>query len=105
VAGKIIMSPIFGFAGAAYATLLARIVANPVYVLFVNKSGLQVNLRKYITPIVILGACGSVYMVYGSIGVGFKLSLILIFVALSLGLSVITWKDMTILLEGMRRRS
>ena len=108
VAGNIIMIPIFGFVGAAYATLLARIVANPVYVLFVNKCGLQVNLRKYLTPIVILGACGSVYMVYGSIGVGFKISLILIFVALCLGLSVITWKDMTILLKGMkgmRRRS
>jgi O-antigen/teichoic acid export membrane protein len=101
IAGNFVMIPFYGFVGAAYATILARVITNPIYILFVNKYGLKVNIVMLFTPIAILGVCAGMYIIFGYVGLVYKFTVIIIFIALCLKLSVIAWKDFSTLMKGM----
>ncbi|SNB46134.1 flippase [Geobacter sp. DSM 9736] len=63
---NLIMIPRFGIIGAAYASVLARTVSNPVNLWFLKRAGIDVKAMEYIKPIAAYGICCALLSVLGN---------------------------------------
>ena len=102
VLGNLIMIPMFGIMGAAYATLFSRCATNPINVWFLKKAGVRIQISQYLKPILIFGICWILFLISKQETIIIKLSLILLFLILSMILSVIKKKDISNLFEGIK---
>jgi len=101
---NLVLIPMFGVIGAAYAAILARSLTNPVNVWFLKRRGIAVNVAEYLKPAVIFGVCMAIHLGVGNGGILLNLSIIILFLAACLGLSVITRHDLLTFVKCMRRR-
>lgn len=102
ILGNVTMIPPFGFMGAAYAKLLANVVANPVSVWCLRREKIGVRVDRYLKPAFLLAICVTIYLVLGWDTVVLRGSLIILFVALSMSFSVVTGSDILVLLGSLR---
>ena len=102
--GNLIMIPIFGFLGAAYARIFSHYASNPVNVVFLKKSNIEVKISEFIKPILLFGVFWILFLIFKPESIIIKISIICIFVVTCFLLSIVSKKDFSILLEGIRLR-
>ena len=88
--------------GAVYAKLIANISTAPVSIWAVWREKLGARSAEYFKPLFILLLCLALYAGIGQNSFGFKAILILLYFALSVGLSVITVTDITTLFDNLK---
>jgi O-antigen/teichoic acid export membrane protein len=103
IIGNLIMIPIYGFMGAVYATLIARVSTNPLNVYFLKRSGINVDIKKYLVPIFIFAVCFLVFLIVGAENIISKSCVIMLFLVLCFAASVIKHKDFNIILNALKR--
>jgi len=102
VVGNVIMIPIFGFIGAAYAALISRCATNPLNVWFLKKAGIRVEISQYLKPIIVFGVPWFLFVFFKPENIIIKLSLLISFFIFCILLSIIKKKDISVLFEGIR---
>lgn len=102
IVGNLIMIPIFGFIGAAYAVLLARVATNPVYIFFIRRNGINVTIGNYLKPILIFVACYILSLTFNYSGYAFKILLMILLLTFSVSLSIITRRDLLNVIQGVK---
>jgi O-antigen/teichoic acid export membrane protein len=95
--GKPAIIPVLGTAGAALATLCGTCATNPLNVMFLRRRKVDVRVRAYLKPIVILGAFGLLVLVVKPTGLLQKGSVIVLFISACMFLSVVTREDLVAL--------
>ncbi len=101
-AGNFVMIPMYGFMGAAYATLLSICLTHPLSVWYLKKSGLKVRISQYLKPMIIFLSCVAFYRVVPGDGLLVRAVMIILFLVGSLALSVFTMSDLS---RGLARLS
>ncbi len=104
VAANVMMIPVFGVMGAAYAAILARAMTNPVNVWFLKKNGVRVNVSEYLKPVFIFATCMAVYYMLRSPEILHKLFIILTYLIACNRLSVITVEDFMNFIKSLKYR-
>lgn len=79
---NLLLIPIFGFYGAVYARIVAVFVAHPAYVFFLRLHRLKGHYLQHGIPLLIAGVCTGVYYALQVQGIGTRIALIAVFVAL-----------------------
>ena len=102
VLGNVSMIPLFGFMGAVYARLMANAVANPVSVWCLRREKIGVRVSEYLKPALFLVICLMICLGLGWDTLVLKGLLMILFVVLSMGFSVITSGDMLAFLDSLR---
>lgn len=91
---NLVLIPVLGIAGAALATLSGTCATNPLNVMFLRRRKVDVTVRAYLKPIVILGAFGILVLVVKPTGLLQKGSVIALFILACVFLSVVTSEDL-----------
>jgi len=104
IAANLILIPIFGVIGAAYAAILARALTNPVNVWFLKKKGVEMCVGNYMKPVIIFAVFMAIYTVTGITGIFFNLIIITLFLAACIGLEVITRADLLGFMQCIKYR-
>jgi O-antigen/teichoic acid export membrane protein len=102
VIANIIMIPVFGFMGAAYASLLARSVATPFVVWFMKRGGIGIKISQFLKPLLAFGVLGILYLLIKPESLIIKISFVIFFLVSCLALSIIKKKDFLALFEGLK---
>jgi O-antigen/teichoic acid export membrane protein len=99
---NLILIPIFGFMGAAYAALLSHSIALPFYVWFLKKSKIRLEITHYLKPL--LGYCLllAIFILIGPVSIITKLTLIMVFLIFCICLSIIRKKDILHIFEVLK---
>jgi len=97
VLGNLIMIPIFGFIGAAFASVITKCITNPVLIWFLKKNGINVRAKEYIKPILMFIVCWFLFLRFGGEVVLVRIFLICLFLVLCVFLNVISKKDFLML--------
>jgi stage V sporulation protein B len=53
IIANLVLIPIYGLIGAAFATLLSRCITNPVNLYFLKKTEISVDVSQYIKPLIV----------------------------------------------------
>ncbi len=93
VAGNLIILPILGFKGAAFVYILGNLVALPIDVFFLRRKDLRPNFGNFFKLILVFGMVSTLFLLWNSNVLLFKMFIALLFVALSFLFSVITLRD------------
>ena len=64
--GSFLLIPEFGFIGAAYSLIVMNIVAQLLYVFYLNKVSVKIRVLNYIKPILILLFTAGIYTTIGT---------------------------------------
>ena len=103
--GDIILIPLMGFIGPVVAVLFGGYATNPLMVAFLRRSGIPVNVKSYAKQIVTLIACVLLFALLQPAHIIYKLSIIALFVALSVSFSTVSARDFSLVLpEGLARQ-
>jgi O-antigen/teichoic acid export membrane protein len=100
--GNLVMIPVFGFIGAAYAGIFSYILTNLFSVRILKKSGVNLQVSQYIKPILVFVISAFLFLIIKPETVMVKLILVAVFVLLCLLLSIIRKKDIFYLFESIR---
>lgn len=100
---NLVLIPMFGVIGAAYAAILARALTNPVNVWFLKRNGIEVRVTEYLRPALIFAVCMVIYVTTGSGGILMNISIIILFLAACLGFSVIRRNDFITLVKIIKQ--
>lgn len=98
VATNLTLIPVFGLAGAAMATVVGSTVTNPLNVYFLRRRKIDVTVMAYAKPILIFIACALYGVAFGSLGVAYRLLVLVVFVMLNVMFDVIKMTDISVVL-------
>jgi O-antigen/teichoic acid export membrane protein len=97
VGGDLVMIPILGTLGAAYATVLASYASNPVAAWFVRQTEFSVAVAPYAKQTLILLVCAALVWWVHPAAPAYKVSILALFVGLSVLSSTISREDAVLL--------
>ncbi len=103
VLANLLLIPTYGFMGAVIANLVSNAISNPLVVLALRRENIRVRLGEYLKPMLVLVACLGLYVGIGWDTIVFKGRLILLFIGLCTGFSVVTGRDVALGLNSVRR--
>jgi O-antigen/teichoic acid export membrane protein len=99
VLGDLLLIPIYGFAGPAFATLISTYASNPLAIWLLQRSGNPVEVRPYaIQSLILLLCAGMFWLVQG--GLIFGTTIVVIFIILNILLSTISYEDLRMLISS-----
>jgi O-antigen/teichoic acid export membrane protein len=96
--GDFLLIPLFGFIGAAYATLLAQVVAAPLAWWYLRRQGLPVHGHVHARQYVAAGLLLAAFLWLPPLGFGVRLLLLAGFPVLAVGLGLIRPGDVSLLI-------
>jgi len=102
ITGNLVLIPIFGFMGAAYAALLSRCATNPLNAWFVKKSHLRLEISQYLKPLATFGVVGLIVVLAKPDSFWMKAALMGLFLIGSALLSIIKKKDFFAIFESLK---
>lgn len=97
--GYLILIPILNLAGAALANLSGTVMVFPLYVLFLQRSGIEVKFRFILKPILIFGLFWVFIEALNPQCLRSKIALIALFIFSNLLMAVINQEDVAILIR------
>jgi len=104
--GDLLLIPIFGFVGPAYAALVSRYTANPVAVWLLRRSDIPVAVVPYAKQTLFLLVCAGLFWWIQPVTFAYRVAILALFVALNVLLSTISRDDLSLILpRGLIRRS
>jgi len=77
--GSFLLIPEFGFIGAAYSLILMNIVAQLLYVFYLNNISVKIRVLNYIKPILLLFITAGTYTLIGTDFIIYKILSIVVF--------------------------
>jgi O-antigen/teichoic acid export membrane protein len=99
---NLVLIPAFGFVGAAYAALISHSVTIPIYVWFLKKARVRIEITHYLKALLAYCFLLTVFLLVKPISLITKLAFIITFILISFFLAVIKKKDVVYLLSGLR---
>jgi len=102
VTGNLTILPILGYIGAAIANIIGNLVAIPFNVFFLKRKELSPNFSAVLKLIFVFVFLLSLFFVLGQNNIFVKIFLAFLFFPLSILLSIITIRDVLIVLEETR---
>jgi O-antigen/teichoic acid export membrane protein len=104
VGGDLVLIPILGVVGAAYATVAASYASNPVAAWFVRQTEFTVAVAPYVKQTLILLLCAVLAWWIHPAGPAYEVAVLVLFVALSVWSSTITLDDLVLVAIGRTPR-
>lgn len=105
VLADLLLIPVLGFMGPAYASLVSYYVANPVCVWLLRRSGMLVTVAPYVKQTALLLLCAVLFWWTQPAAFTYKVAIIVLFVILNIALSTISLDDLRLVLpEAVTRR-
>lgn len=101
VGANLVLVPMYGIMGAAYAALLARVATGPVNVWSLKRTGVRVDVSEILKPAGVLGACMVLYLAAGSDTLAARALVATLFLAGCAALAVVTPGDFKGLARGL----
>lgn len=97
----LLLIPVFGFMGPAFASLAAAYMSNPVAIWLLRRSGIPVVLAPYVkqTAFLLLGA--ALYWWILPAGLVYKIATVIAFVVINVALSTISRDDLSLVFPEM----
>jgi lipopolysaccharide exporter len=83
ISGALLLIPKFGYVGAAYSLILMNGIAQALYIVYLKKVDLRIDILMYTKPIIILVTTLGVYLSINDTSIYSRLSAILIYFAFS----------------------
>jgi O-antigen/teichoic acid export membrane protein len=99
---NVVLIPLIGIRGAAMAIVGGYVVANPLYAYFLRRHGVDLRVRAYLTPLVILGVHFGAIQILEPTGWLQKGAFLVVFVISNLLLSVIRPHDLALITHELR---
>jgi len=103
VLGNLTLVPRFGVVGAPLASMIGRIITNPVNVWFLRKTGLVPRVIDYVKPTLLLGVLGGIAWWLQPESWIARLPFLLAFVVASFLLSIVTPRDIRTVWDSVAR--
>lgn len=101
IVGDLLLIPIMGFIGSAYAQLISSYVENPVSVWMLRRSDIRLRVTDYIKQTVLLWLCAALFWWVHTGGVIYKLAIIILFIVLNAVLATISVEDLKLILPDV----
>lgn len=101
---NVILVPLFGFMGVAYAHLIANLVSNPVSIWSLRHEKITPWLAGYLKSALAYAVCTGLYFVLGWESLILRGLLVVLFLALALVFSVVTLGDIAKFVESINLR-
>lgn len=98
IVGNLVLIPFVGFVGPAYASLIAKYVANPLSVWLLRRSGILVTVSPYVKQTALLILCSILFWWLQPAGLLYKFVLILLFIVLNISLTTISGDDISLVM-------
>jgi O-antigen/teichoic acid export membrane protein len=103
ILGNVVLIPMLGFVGAAWARIASRYAANPLNIWYLRRMALKVDAWGYIKPIVVFGLLWLGYQLFEPESAVLRLGLAGVFGFSCILLKIISKEDILWLLEAVRR--
>jgi len=103
VSASLLLVPRWGVTGAVLSRLAANLLTHPVALWCLHREGINVHLRQYIRPAILLLVALAAYRSFGQ-GILLRLGIILAFTLASFGVSAIRVRDLAGMLASVRPR-
>jgi O-antigen/teichoic acid export membrane protein len=103
LSGNVLLIPRLGIFGAALASLSGPSVTNPLNTLFLRRRGMDVRVREYLKPFLLLGAHLLLVLLFRPVALLHRISIVGLFIVSCFAFSVITREDIGALLNEGRR--
>lgn len=105
VVADVLLIPLLGFVGPAFAQVISSYVANPVSVWLLRRSGIRLTVTQYVKQAVLLWLCAALFWWTQPDGFAYKLAIIALFVVLNAALATISAEDLKLMLpDAVTRR-
>ncbi len=105
VVGDLLLIPLFGIIGPAYATIGAAYLSNPMAVWLAHRSGTPAPVAPHVKQVAVLWACAALSWQAQTAAVPYRMAVIALFIGLSLALSIVSHRDLGLVLPfGLTRR-
>jgi O-antigen/teichoic acid export membrane protein len=98
VLGSILLIPIAGFIGPAYARLIAYYTVSPISLSLVRRSGIAVAVMPYLKQVGVLVFCAALAWWMNPLPVSLRGAVLLVFLVLSFALSTVSRADLQLVL-------
>ncbi len=105
IAGNLILIPMFGLQGAAFATLISRSMTNPVNVLFFRHTGIKLDVSQYLKPVFVLAIGVCFYLLVQPDSIFIKVALVASFIVVCCMFSIIRKQDLAQVFASFRDES
>ena len=99
VVGNLTILPILGYIGAAIIYILGNLIALPINIFFLKRKGISPNLIASLKLLFVFGLLFTSFLLWNPGAILAAVFLLLLYIPLSFILSVITLRDMKILLS------
>ena len=99
VAGTVLLVPLFGPIGAAYAKIASRCVALPLNTWFLRRGGYEAGSSGYLFPIAVLGTSWLVFLNQQAASLAVRLLVLAAYLSSSLLCRVISIRDLAVFLK------
>jgi len=105
ILADLVLIPVLGFIGPAYASLISYYVANPVSVWLLRRSDILVTVVPCVKQTALLLSCAILFWWTQPAAFAYKVAIIVLFVVLNVALSTVTCDDLRLVLpEAVTRR-
>jgi O-antigen/teichoic acid export membrane protein len=96
LAGNMVLIPVFGFVGAALASLVGNVVAIPLDICFLSRGGISTRFSSYAKPILSFGVCAAGFLALGATSPVMPLAIIGLFGCACVTSSAVTKEDISV---------
>jgi O-antigen/teichoic acid export membrane protein len=104
--GNLLFIPAFGFVGAAWAALTANYCTNlTASIWYLQKEGIMISWKDLLKPIVLFAAYAAFILLVKPESIAFKTGIACLFVLLGIPLSIVSKRDLSIILTVFHSRS
>jgi O-antigen/teichoic acid export membrane protein len=97
VAIDVLLIPVLGFVGPAFASVIASYFSNPLAVVALHRSGMAVAVAGYVKQTALLWACAALFWVVQPGALAAKVAILFAFAVANLVFSTLSWDDLSLL--------
>lgn len=97
VALDLLLVPLVGFVGPAYAAIVSAYLANPLAVVALRHSGLAPAVGGFVKQTAILLTCAGLFWLLQPGALAAKVAILFAFAVANLALNTLSWRDLTLL--------
>jgi len=98
------MIPHFGYVGAAYSLIIMNALAQALYILYLNKIELKINIFRYTKPVLLLFITVALYLLLNIDSISIRIIFISFYLILN-WIFVTEFKSLLITILGFLRKS
>lgn len=103
--GNLLFIPAFGFVGAAWSALMANYCTNlTVSIWYLRKEGIMICWKDFLKPILLFAVYAAFILLLNPESIPFKITIACLFVISGITLSIVSKKDLSLILAAFHSR-